>query len=131
MDKNNQYGNALTKPLPYGCIKKEKTIPNLKKFNFILETLSANDKKGNLSVVDICFNQNTANEKTLLFNEIHTPIFEKEKMVKPYERSLLQLQSVLLKNQKGGLKTFKFNEKTHSTMKKIFLFLFTPNIFIF
>ena len=24
MDKNNQYGNAMTKPLPSGCIKKEK-----------------------------------------------------------------------------------------------------------
>ena len=21
MDKNNQYGNTMTKPLPYGCIK--------------------------------------------------------------------------------------------------------------
>ena len=24
MDENNQYGNAMTKPLPYGCIKKQK-----------------------------------------------------------------------------------------------------------
>ena len=31
MDKNNQYGNAMTKPLPCGCIKKEKEIPDLKK----------------------------------------------------------------------------------------------------
>ena len=23
MDENNQYGQAMTKPLPYGCIKKE------------------------------------------------------------------------------------------------------------
>ena len=55
-------------------------------------------------------------KETLLFNEIHTPIFEKNN--KASKRSLLQLQSVLLKNQKGGLKTFKFNEKAHSTMKK-------------
>ena len=24
MDENNQYGNAMTKPLPYGCIKNKK-----------------------------------------------------------------------------------------------------------
>ena len=24
MDENNQYGQAMTKPLPYGCIKKKK-----------------------------------------------------------------------------------------------------------
>ena len=24
MDENNQYGKAMTKPLPYGCIKKKK-----------------------------------------------------------------------------------------------------------
>ena len=30
MDANNQYGNAMAKPFPYGCIKKEKTIPSLK-----------------------------------------------------------------------------------------------------
>ena len=31
MDKNNQYDNAMTNPLPCGCIKKEKEIPDLKK----------------------------------------------------------------------------------------------------
>ena len=25
MDKNNQYGLAMTKPLPYGCIKKKRS----------------------------------------------------------------------------------------------------------
>ena len=24
MDENNQYGKAMTKPLPYGCIKNKK-----------------------------------------------------------------------------------------------------------
>ena len=66
MDKNKQYGNAMTKPLPYGCINKEKAMPSLKKFNFILEILSTNDKIGNLSLVDICFSQNTANERNVI-----------------------------------------------------------------
>ena len=121
MDENNQYGNAITKPLPYGCIQKEKEIPSLKKLNFILETLSINDKIGHLFVVDICFYQEIANKETLLFNEIYTPIFEKKKIIKPFEKSVLQLQLLLRKNQKGDLKTFKFNGKTHSSMeKKIF-----------
>ena len=34
MDENNQYGQAMTKPLPPGCIKKMKT-PSLLEFNRI------------------------------------------------------------------------------------------------
>ena len=67
MDKNNQGGNAMTKPLPYGCIKKEKTVPDLQKFYFILQNLSIGDKIGHLFDV-----------KTLLSNEIYTSIFEKK-----------------------------------------------------
>ena len=26
MDENNQYGNAMTNPLPYGCIKMEQNL---------------------------------------------------------------------------------------------------------
>ena len=94
--------------------RKNNTFP--KKFNFILQNLSVDDKLGHLLVVDISFNK-----KKKWQIEKH----EKKKVIKPYERSILQLQSVLLKNQNGNLKTFKFNEKTHSTMKKnIFLSLY-------
>ena len=54
----------------------------------------------------------------MIFNEIYAPILGKKKLIKPYERSVLEIQSMLAKNHKGTLKTFKFNEKTHSTMKK-------------
>ena len=70
-------------------------------------------------------------KKTLLFNELYTPIFEKKKVIKPYERSVIQLLSVLVENKKGGLNTFKFNEKTHSTMKKNFFCPYTVNICTF
>ena len=33
MDENNQYGQAMTKPLPYGCIKKQEHIPSISEFN--------------------------------------------------------------------------------------------------
>ena len=37
MDDNNQYGNAMGKSLPYGCIKKQKEILCLRKYNLILK----------------------------------------------------------------------------------------------
>ena len=33
IDENNQYGQAMRKPLPYGCIKKKENIPSLLEFN--------------------------------------------------------------------------------------------------
>ena len=42
-----------------------------------------------------------------LFNEIYTPVFEKKKFVKPYQRSVLQLLTVLQNDNKGLLNTFK------------------------
>ena len=71
MDENNQYGQAMTKPLPYGCIKKQKQIPSLLEFNAILDR----DTISYLFIVDIKFDN--INEKTLLFNEIYPPILEK------------------------------------------------------
>ena len=35
MDENNQYGNAMTKPLPTGCIKKKRvTYQIIESYNF-------------------------------------------------------------------------------------------------
>ena len=76
MDENNQYGNAMTKPLPYGCKKKVSKVPFLLEFNMILDNISDRDKVGHLFIVDIKFHNK--NEKTMLFNEIYTRIFEKK-----------------------------------------------------
>ena len=50
MDENSQYGNAKTKPLLNGCIKKSKKIPSLHEFNIILSSLSHEDKIGHLFI---------------------------------------------------------------------------------
>ena len=76
MDENNQYGQAMTKPLPYGCIKREEHPRSLVKFNKILDRISHEDKIGHLFIVDIKFHN--INPKTLLSNEIYPPIFEKK-----------------------------------------------------
>ena len=55
----------MTKPLPYGCIKKHKNFPSLLEFNAILDRISHEDNIGHLFTVDIKFHN--INEKTLLF----------------------------------------------------------------
>ena len=55
MDENNQCGNAMTKDLPYGCIKKMKKIPSLREFNMVLSNISHTDQIGHLFIVDIKF----------------------------------------------------------------------------
>ena len=77
MDENNQYGFAMTKPLPYGCIKLKQTVPTLDELKDLLANVTLNGKIGHFFVVDIVFDE--INEKTLLFNEIYPPIFEKNK----------------------------------------------------
>ena len=79
MDKNNQYGNAMTKPLPFSCIKKASKVPTLLEFNVILNGLSHTDKIGHRFIADIKFHNKK--EKTVLFNEIYMPIFEKNKVI--------------------------------------------------
>ena len=46
MDENNQYGQARTKPLPYGCIKRQEHLQSLLEFNKILDRISHEDKIG-------------------------------------------------------------------------------------
>ena len=37
MNEINQYGQAMTKPLPYGCFKKQEHVPSMTEFNKILD----------------------------------------------------------------------------------------------
>lgn len=71
MDENNQHGQAMAKPLPYGCIKKKEYPPSLLKFNKILDNILHEDKIGHLFIVDIKFHNK--NPKTLFLNEIYPP----------------------------------------------------------
>ena len=68
--------------------------------------------------------------KKLLLIEIYMPIFEKHKLIKPYERSVLQLLYILSRNdEKDLINMFKDNAKTHSTMKqKRFIPLYTEHL---
>ena len=91
MDENNQYGYAMTKPLPTGSIKKMKRAPTLREFELILQSISNTDKIGHLVLVDIEFDRKNATEKQIFFNEIYTPIFEQKKVLCANERLVFQL----------------------------------------
>lgn len=58
----------MTKPLPYGGIKKQEKFSSLKEFNFIIELISYKDKTYHLFIVDMKFYE--MNEKSFLFNEL-------------------------------------------------------------
>ena len=68
MDESNQYGMAMTRPLPYGCIKRKKNIPSFEELNELLKSVTLKDKIGHIFTDDIVFSD--INPKTLLFNEI-------------------------------------------------------------
>ena len=97
MYENNQYGQAMTKPLPYGCIKKKRFL-NLEELSELLKSVTLEDKIGHLFTADIKFSG--INPKTLLFNEIYPPIFEKKKKISPHERSTVQIMSRAQKKKK-------------------------------
>ena len=50
LDENNQYGYAMTKPMPAGSIKKR--VPSWREFNLLLETVDLDDSIVHLFVVD-------------------------------------------------------------------------------
>lgn len=101
-------------------LEKNKKVLSHSEFNIILNNILHTDKIGHLFFVDIKFY--FKNEKSLLSHEIYSPIFEEKKLIKPYERSILQLLSVRQETsrnkEKGLINTFKHNTKTHSTMKE-------------
>ena len=86
-------------------------------FNQILNRISHENKTGNLFIVDIKFHNK--NPKTLLLNEIYPSVFKKKKKVDPYERSFLQLLSVIKRNEEKDItNSFSYTSKTHSTLEE-------------
>ena len=127
MDENNQCGFAMTKPLPYGCIKKNKKLSTFEELKVLLENVKLEDELGHISVVDTVFDN--VNEKTLLFNKLYPPIFEKHKKIEPFERSCAQIMCLAQENKKGEQQYLQLNSKTHPTLKKkIFIPLYAEDL---
>ena len=113
-DENNQYGFAMTRPMPTGCIKQNNSLSWLE-FNLLLERVSLKNSSGHLFVVDIEFDEENATKKQYMYNEIFPPIIEKQKILAANERSLFQLLELFdKKNDKP--KSYRFTAKSHATM---------------
>ena len=86
---------------------------------------------GHLFVVNIKFHDE--NPKTLLFNEIYPPIFEINKRMEPFKGPMLQLMTVLNRNEEEDtINKFAYNSKTHFTLgdkKFIPLYAKDPHFF--
>ena len=119
---------AMKKPLPYGCIKKQDKVLTLTEFNKILDSLFLDNNIGDLFTVDIKFHN--VNEKTLFFNELYPPIFEKTRKLTLLKGLRYNLLVSLSENEeKNTLNSFPCNSKTHSTLKeKKFILLYAKDL---
>ena len=84
-----------------GVSKNQDKIPTLREFNIILNNISHEDKISHIFLVDITLYG--MNEKTILFNELYTLLFEKQKLIKPYDRFVFQLLSVMFRDEQKDI----------------------------
>ena len=124
---------AMTKPLLDGCIKRQFTVPSFEELEQLLlktrKSVTLEDKIGHIFTVDIEFSD--INPKTLLFNQIFPPVFEKHKNIPPHLRSCSQIMSRAQKKEnKDEIAALPFNSKTHATLdKKIFVNLYAEDLY--
>ena len=114
-DENNQYGYAMTRPMPTGCIKQNNSASWVN-FNLLMETVSSEDPTGHLFVVDIEFDYENASPRQFMYNEIFPPIIEKEKIMEANERSLFQLLELFSKKDDGKPRSYRCTSKSHATL---------------
>ena len=103
-------------------------MPTLEELESLLSNVTLQDKLGRLFVVDIVFDK--INKKTLLFNELYPPIFEKNKKIESHERSCTQIMCVLNMTSKGKMSTLQQTPKTQATLKrKSFIPLYAEDLY--
>ena len=98
----------MTKPLPTGCIKKEKT-PKLK-------TVVLGNPVGDLFVFDTHFVHKRASAKQVLYNEVLPLIIRKHKIIDPSGRSVYQLVEQYSETDKGIPCSYRAIQKAHATL---------------
>ena len=74
-DENNQYGFAMTKPMPVGAIKEKEA--SWTEYDLLFEKVSLDDKKGHIFVVDIEFDCLHSTDSQIMYNEIIPPFIKK------------------------------------------------------
>ena len=118
MAENNQYGNAMTKPLRIGSIQKMKKLLFLRNFDLIVKSISDEDEICYPFLIDIEFDWRNANKKQLFFSENYTPIFEKKKVLPACGRSVFLILDTIRLNDKGLINSYKTTAKPQATPSK-------------
>ena len=132
MDEGNQYGMAMTKPLPYGCIKRKERILSFEELDQLLKSVTLEDKIGHIFTVDIEFSD--INPKHCFLMRFIHPFLKKKKKIPPHLRSCSQIMSRAQKknkkNKEEEISSLPFNSKTHATLnKKIFVNLYAEDLY--
>ena len=112
-DENNQYGFAMTKPMPVGAIKEKDA--SWTEYNLLFEKVSLDDKKGHIFVVDIEFDYLHATDCQIIYNEILPPFVEKNTNIDANERSIYQF-ILYSEENRGNPKNYKVSAKAHSNL---------------
>ena len=113
-DENNQYGFAMTKPMPIGSVKEKS--PSWVEFNLLMEKVSLDDPIGHIFVVDVEFEHEKATDCQIMYNEIFPPFTDKQTRTEANERSVFQLLELYSEDTKGAPRNYKITSKCHSNL---------------
>ena len=113
-DENNQYGFAMTKPMPVGSVKEKS--PSWVEFDLLMEKVSLDNPLGHIFVVDVEFDHEKATDCQIMYNEIFPPFTDKQTRIAANERSAFQLLELCCEDIKGPPKNYKISSKCHSNL---------------
>ena len=94
LDENNQYGFAMIKPIPMGCI----------------------NPVGHLFVVELSFNYEEAALRQRVYNEIYPSIIEKQKVIDLAERYVYQLMEQYTESDDRKPRSYCSTKNAHATL---------------
>ena len=126
-NEDNQYGFAMTKPMPVGAIKEKD--PSWTEYNILFEKVFLDDKKGHIFIVDIEFDCEHVTDRQIMYNEILPPFIEKDTKIEANKRSVYQLLELYSEDKNGNLNKYKVSAKDHENMlSKKFIPLYLEEI---
>ena len=129
LDKNNQYGFTMTKPLLISIFKKEHHV-DMDTLNRSIENFGPNARFGDIFVVDIQFDAYNDPCKKM-YNEVFPCVFEPKSKVSVNRYSVYQLLSTMRTGKRNNVLKYKGTEKMHFTLcpKKRFPMFIATSIF--
>ena len=90
----------------------------------LFKTVSLQDKISNLFVVDISFDAKKADSRKFIHNVLHTPIFEKQKILDSFEKSVFQFsRNVRIGEINNEMLPFKATKSSQATIHENVLIL--------